>query len=274
MRLLPRRLRKWTVLRRLTAAAFFCLLILGSLTWFPWFRGTTSATSAFDTVPFVDPLAALEAALASRQLHWTALIGAAILLAAASLLGPIFCGWVCPLGLLLDLNQSVRRRLPRLLGRQRPVGDERPLPDLRYAALAFFACLSLAGSLPVFQLVSPINLLVRAVVFSPDLGLLAVAGIVLLEYRWPRLWCRSFCPLGAVYGLIGARGLFRVRIGQTREVTCGLCSRQCPMGIRVTEDYVAAGRSSIIHPRCNRCGECTDHCPGDVLVLGLRAPRR
>jgi ferredoxin-type protein NapH len=264
----------WTWARRLTALLFLASLIAGSSSWFPWWRGSTSATTLLDTVPFVDPLAALEAALASGTLAWPMVLGAATPLVVAVLLGPVFCGWLCPLGLLMDVNQSLRKTITGRLLRYAATRRQSP-PWLRSIVLGVVLGFALVGGLPLFQAVSPINLLIRGVLFGTTIGLLAVAVLIVAEWRWPRLWCQALCPLGALYGLVGRRGLFRVRIdphlaGQT---PCHRCTRSCPMGIPVVEAYVAAGKQSIDDPACIRCGACADVCPRDGLHLGFRHRR-
>ena len=64
-----RRFRRWTWARRVTAGAFLALLVLGALPWFPWVKGSMTATPWFGVVPLVDPLAALEVTLASRTVQ-------------------------------------------------------------------------------------------------------------------------------------------------------------------------------------------------------------
>ncbi|HEB60945.1 MAG TPA: 4Fe-4S binding protein [Phycisphaeraceae bacterium] len=264
---------KWTVARRLTAAGFFCLLFLGSFNWFRWFHGSATGTKLLDVVPFTDPLAALEVTLASRSFHATMLIGAVILILLALLLGPVFCGWICPLGLLLDLNDWLRRRVLRLLGKKPTLIPHGPMPGwFRYLALGLFAGLAITTGLPLFQTISPINLLVRSIIFATWLDLVLVGLIMILEYFWPRLWCRTLCPLGALYSLVGRFGFLRVQIDPelAGKTPCKQCTRSCPMGIRVMEDYAVADRPWIDHPSCSRCGACTDICPRDVLKLSFR----
>ncbi|MAE67846.1 MAG: hypothetical protein CMJ18_26630 [Phycisphaeraceae bacterium] len=50
------------------------------------------------------------------------------------------------------------------------------------------------------------------------------------------------------------------------------CTLNCPMGIRVMQDYALKGRA-VDHPACTRCGSCVDACPGGVLSLRVRAYR-
>ena len=85
-----RKLLSWALARRLTALAFAGVLVLGSFSWFPWFKGATAAGTWFGIVPLVDPLAALESTLAGRSFESTVWIGAGLLVAAALLLGPVF----------------------------------------------------------------------------------------------------------------------------------------------------------------------------------------
>jgi len=264
---------KWALLRRFTGVVFLALLLVGSYEWFPWFGGTSAATLTLDVLPLVDPLASIEAAIASRTVTWQMLTGTGILLGAALLLGPIFCGWVCPLGLVLDLNHMMRRFALRLFGRKLPTPVRGPIPaGTRMVLLGGLLGIALTASLPVFQIISPIHLLVRGIIFGLEWAMVALLVMIAAEWIWPRLWCRALCPLGALYSLVGRWGWLRVRIDVSREgrKSCRQCVRHCPMGIAVDEDYVFAGRSAVTHPACTRCGSCIDTCPRGVVHLGFK----
>ena len=53
----------------------------------------------------LDPLIALTTMLASRAIH-AALFLSLVLVAATLLFGRFFCGWVCPLGTLIDFSRN------------------------------------------------------------------------------------------------------------------------------------------------------------------------
>ncbi|MCK4872567.1 MAG: 4Fe-4S binding protein [Phycisphaerales bacterium] len=271
-----KRIRRWTWAHRLTALAFLALLILGSLDSVTWFRGSASGTTLLNVIPFTDPLAMLEATIASRQLHIQAMIGAGILLVAAALLGPIFCGWVCPLGLMLDVIASLRAFTWRRLGGRRLPPIPKPARiEVKFAILGLVLGFALFGRLPLFQILSPINILASGVIFPADVGLVIVAIIIVVELVRPRIWCRTLCPLGALYSLVGRFSLLRVRINADLEAPklCGQCVRRCPMAVPITDQYIAESKRSIDHPNCTRCGECIDDCPRGVLTLGFRSRR-
>lgn len=274
------RLPLWAIARRSTAFGFLALLVLGSRggpelpEWLGWLVGSTSASTAFGLVPFVDPLAALEATLTTRAWMPTVWLGAASLMLAAVLLGPVFCGWLCPLGLLLDLVHSGRARLEHLAARHHLRLPTFTLPRrTRLLLLGLALGFSVLGRIPIFQALSPIHALSRAAVFAADGVLLFVAAIALVEFlAAPRLWCRTLCPLGALYSLLGSRALLRIRVDQDiRKSGCQRCNQTCPMGIRVMEDYSLTGKSSIDDPNCTRCGACVDACPREILSMCPRA---
>jgi ferredoxin-type protein NapH len=288
------RFRKWTWSHRLCAAVFLALLLSGSLGGAAWFRGSIPSTTVLDLVPFADPLAALEVLLASGTMDPTLLVGALLLVLMGAVMGPVFCGWVCPLGLLLDLNQGIRKSIARAFGNARPRFS--PSPGPRYALLGLVLGFALVANLPAFQLLSPINFMAWTIVFFPfdaaqsDPGflnrfasmvqsmiraggfLLAFLGLLLiLEYFAARIWCRCLCPLGALYGLIGRFAPFRVRVnpGAACPKGCDRCRIGCPMDIAVKKRYLAQDRLEIDAPECTRCGECIDACPREVLRLGF-----
>jgi ferredoxin-type protein NapH len=266
--------RQWATWRRLSAAVFLTLLVLAQFEWFHWFRGTTSGTTLLGVIPFLDPLAAGEVMLTTHALTLTAILGVGILVLVAVILGPIFCGFVCPLGLVLDLNQWVRRVFRRLVLRKKRhlAVPKRVAPWLRFGFLGVVIGFALVSGLPLFQAVSPINLLVRAAAMGSLIGLSVIAGLVVLEWFVPRVWCRALCPLGACYAVLGRKAVWRVRINpQTAgQIRCKQCEIHCPMGIEIMRQYTLPGRESITHPSCIRCGECIDICPNTVLGLRFR----
>ncbi len=268
--------RVWTWSHRVTAALFLALLVVGSSPDLAFVRGSTTATSYFSLIPFTDPLAALESVLAGGQLTTDMVLGVGLLLAVTLALGPVFCGWLCPLGLVLDLNQELRRLGQRLLRGKRsppPATVSGPgLPrGLKFMVLGSLLGVAMVGRLPVFSAVSPIHTITRAAVFGADVALLSVWLLMVVEWFLPRTWCRSLCPLGALYSVIGRRSLLALRIDPHRagQSRCQRCEVACPMGIAVMTDFTLRSASRVDHPDCNRCGTCLDACPRSVLRLGF-----
>jgi polyferredoxin len=127
----------------------------------------------------LDPLAGAAAMLAARQfiaLFWPALV----LVALTLILGRFFCGWVCPLGTLLDyfhrLLRPLARRTNRLLdshvaeSRESSVNSRR-LTVAGRAAKYFLLIAVLTAAVfafPLVGLVDPFSLLVRGLAFWID----------------------------------------------------------------------------------------------------------
>jgi ferredoxin-type protein NapH len=272
-----RRLRLWTWSHRLTAAAFLTLIVLGRYGWVNWFQGSPTAAQWFHSVPLVDPLAGLEVVLASGRSGATLLFGLSICTLVGLVLGRVFCGWICPLGLLLELYDPFREWLR---GRLQRAGLRLPeislSTSLKYWVLLMCLGLSLFASLPVFTMFSPINLATLGLGAVPLLGLAVVLPLLVFEYFVPRGYCRALCPLGALYSLLGRWALLRVWIVGDEQLECQQCTLRCPMGIRVMEDHVQRPEliperpNSIDDPECSRCGTCTDVCLGRILRLGFR----
>ncbi len=96
-------------------------------------------------------------------------------------------------------------------------------------------------------------------------------AICLVELFVPRVFCRAICPLGALHSLLSRGALLHAWVRSGGEkLSCAQCTMRCPMGIRVMEDYVLAGRDSVADPECTRCGTCADVCQGQVIGLGIR----
>ncbi|MFA5027510.1 MAG: 4Fe-4S binding protein [Candidatus Methylomirabilota bacterium] len=236
----------------------------------------------------LDPLLLLGAVVAERA--WIArALWALPLLVATLLFGRFFCGYLCPLGAILDffdpLFHGGRRR--------RPPAPEAAWRQVRFALLAVIGAAALGG-LSLAYLLDPIALLTRTFtyVFAPaaavianlgldlvrpaavrlgwiDLAYLSLpqpayftalatavlfAGIVALGRVAPRFWCRYLCPLGALLSLTAPLSLFRRRA--TAECTaCNRCRSACPVGA------IVEGADPVSPRDCLLCRRCAEACP-------------
>jgi len=261
--------RGWTWAHRISQTIFLGLLLAGRHLDLNWLQGSAASTKVLGILHLADPFGALEVMLASRQFHTELLVAAGILLALYALLGRAYCGWLCPLGLALDLTDDLRRRfVTKKTGK-------RMSRRIKYVLLGLFVALSLLAGIPAFTLISPINILSRNLIFGFGPEILLVAAIVAVDLFYSRrAWCRYLCPLGAFYSLLGRFAFLRIRV-RNQGVSCtrgGACVRDCPMGINLLKADVFAGHAAITDPECTRCGTCLEGCEGGCLHLGLAWP--
>ncbi len=95
--------------------------------------------------------------------------------------------------------------------------------------------------------------------------LAGVVGVGFYPLFGPRLWCRNFCPMAAMLGLIQKAGRFRIRVKKDMCISCGNCSSYCEMGIDVRA--YAEKNESFTRASCVGCGMCAHVCPRGVLKL-------
>jgi polyferredoxin len=252
--------------RRLVQWGFLLLFIFPLLPLF-YQRLTFEPTgeSASWLLPW-DPLLALGNML---NRNFSALvIGAPLLLLALSLvLGRSFCGWVCPLGTLLDLVQPLAfwHRKKRV---KQAAASARRNSRLRYLILA----LVLGGallSIKVLGWLDPLVIFSRAATAGVvDLlgsrqafergGLtyfsVLFIAILVLEAWQPRFWCRHLCPQGALLSLVSRFSLLNRKVSSACS-NCAECKRVCPMNAIPQDDH------DTDYSDCTFCLECESACP-------------
>jgi ferredoxin-type protein NapH len=226
--------------------------------------GNLSASRVLRTVPLADPYAVLQILATGQALASTVLLGAAIVLGFWFVAGGRgFCAWVCPVNPVTDLAAWLQPRL----GMRRGLRVDR---SVRYWIMLLALPVSAISGVAAFEWSSPIAMTHRELIYGPGPGLLAVAGIFVLDLFVLRPgWCGSLCPLGAFYSLVGHWSLLRVRFDPARCDHCGDCIRVCPEPQVIRYDEMEQ-RGFIDHGNCLNCARCLEVCPRDAYHMATR----
>ena len=252
------------------------------------YRGSDRIVAAVNGFFRANPLTAVSTLLAEKAFPPLLLPGLLVLLF-SFLLGRFFCGWICPLGTVLDLVTGRIRKTAPLRWLRGRLKYWLLLPLLTAALLN----LNLAG------LLDPIAILLRALTFfvHPLLGETVRGGwvglyrllgdrrdlldpgyrlirdyllpfretlyplaflsallfflILFLERYERRNWCRNLCPLGTLLGL-AARFSPISRVPSRLCSDCQGCRDICPSGFE---------RELLQKEECLLCLECVLKCP-------------
>jgi len=212
----------------------------------------------------VDPLVSISTAIASRTWVWSLSFAGAVLV--VCLFVPRgFCGYICPLGTVIDLfDWAIGRRARRL-----NVSGRGWYVNLKYYLLAGVLVSSLFGVLiSGFFAAIPIITRAAAYLLTPletglarswhqvppinsgqvvSLVLLAIVlGLGLLKRRF---WCRYVCPSGAIFSLVGMLRLTERKVEKSC-VQCGKCAEVCPFDA-INDDFTTRAADCAF---CQTCG--------------------
>ncbi len=231
------------------------------------FYGTLASSTLFG-ITLLDPFAVLQTIAASKAFDPAWLLGLLPLLVLYGLIrGRVFCGWVCPVNLLLELVDWLRAKLKIKV-------EEHVLPRHVKAWVALgVLVLSAILSFPVFEALSPIGFINKGLVFGSLAGGLTLLAILLVELFWGhRVWCRAICPLGGFYEVVGKVGLVNVKIDHEACIRCNKCKRAC-LCDPVILDAPVAGEDVIVRAGdCMLCGKCIEACPVHALSITAGRP--
>ena len=159
------------------------------------------------------------------------------------LVGRVFCGFLCPFGVLQDFLEKV---VPRKFKRELPRALHERLYLVKYVCLAAILLPALAGSrASIFSFFEPFG---TVFFLSSSIVLWAIAGGILIASAIvPRFYCRYACPLGAALAVASTVSPFRIRRVEHCD-HCKVCEQACPTG--------AIEGPRIDFRECVRCNIC------------------
>lgn len=259
------RTHRWLSIRRFVQLSVLGLFLAGPLMGIWILKGNLSSSLILDTVPLADPLVTLQSLAAGRIPEVTLLTGAAIVTLAYALLGGrTFCSFVCPVNIVTDCAAATRRHLGIAPGKRLPAAT-------RFWMLGLVLVLPAVTGIIVWELVNPVALVVRGLVFGVGAGwLILVAVFVLDAFVSQRAWCGHLCPLGAFYALLGK--LSPVKVSATRRDQCNDCMdcfTICPEPQVIKVPLKGTDSPLIRDSACTRCGRCVDVCSKRVFQFEI-----
>lgn len=260
---------KWLLLRRFSQLFFLGLFLVGPLTGVWIVKGTLASSLTLGILPLSDPYILLQSLFAGMVPAATAITGALIVLAAYALVGGrVYCSWVCPINMVTDASHWISERLDIPKGWQ-------PKRSLRYWVLGMTLVASAATGIIVWELVNPITLLHRGLLYGVGLAWAVVLGVFLFDlFVSRRGWCGHLCPVGAFYGLVGSYAMLRVNAAKREACDdCMDCYAVCPEPHVITPALKGSRSGAgtvILSPDCTNCGRCIDVCDRIVFRFSSR----
>lgn len=194
-----------------------------------------------------------------QKIHSSALMLMGLVFLLTVFLGPVFCGWVCPLGTFQEWIGKIGKRIFReRYNNFVPKRVDGFMRYIRIIVLLWVIYITAKTGLLVFTNVDPYYAL-----FNFWTGEVAVQALVILALTAlgslfvERPWCKYLCPYGALLGFANKLKVFKLYRDENTCISCDLCSKSCPMNIDV------ANSKSISQLQCISCFECTSEnvCP-------------
>ncbi|MFX1296881.1 MAG: 4Fe-4S binding protein [Promethearchaeota archaeon] len=222
-----------------------------------------------------------------------------ILLIFGILIGRATCGWMCPFGFVLDVCYYIplRKRYPGL-----QINSQLSKVKFFILGLTFFIAIvigivRLGGAEPLplgpftnnpFAPIDPattFQAVIPQLIINPELWpsleegfwtifswspwfwfrVIFMVIILILCVYIGRAWCRYFCPLGAMLGLMTPHAVVGVQrnLSKCLGKKCRECEIACPMGVALLRESWEKIRDS----NCIMCLKCYEACDEGAITL-------
>ncbi len=262
-------MNKYLLFRRFTQISILLLYILANIYGINILMGDLSSSLLFGTIPLSDPYAILQMWSAGASLATTVVVGGVIIFLFYSIfVGRAFCSWVCPVNLITDLANFLRRVLKiDNVSKKQPANR-----NLRYWILGLSLILSALFGLASFELISPVSITHRFIIFGFTSGIGFSWALLMVIFLFDLFvlkngWCGYLCPLGGFYSLISKFRIIKVKHNEEKCTLCMKCKVVCPE----SQVLFMVGKESIpVHSgECTNCARCIEVCQDDALNFSI-----
>ena len=258
---------RYLILRRFTQIGIL-VLFFGANAW-GWkiLEGNLSTSKIFEIIPMSDPFAVLQMVAAGAVVATDLLIGVAVVTLFYFLIGGrAFCSWVCPINMVTDGANYLRRvfDIDRAQLQKQPINR-----SVRYWVLAISLVVSAFMGIAAFEFISPISMLHRGIVFGMGFGWAAIGLIFLFDlFVLKNGWCGHICPLGGFYSLLGKFSFIRVHHLEENCTLCMKCKVVCPE--KQVLHMIGKESLPVLSGECTNCARCIEVCDDDALEFSVR----
>lgn len=226
--------------------------------------------SRFVGFHMADVNSSLQVVLAYKVLLINLLIGTVTVMLLWWLVGGrTFCAWACPYHLLSELAEMLHLKLA-----SKGLVEDHPLHRrTRTILYVVFALLALVTGYTVFETISPVGIVSRALIYGGGVALIWVGALLLIEVLYSRrFWCRYICPIGLTYGFVGATAPVKVQWDATKCLHEGNCRSVClvPHVLEFTIKNRAHKSVMEAGPDCTRCAMCLEACLPGALSFKIK----
>lgn len=235
--------------------------------YFGWriLEGNYSTALVLETLHLSDPYAVLQMIATFYIPLAEVLIGALIVFFFYALLGGrMFCSWVCPINIITDFAAYLQRKFKiQPLMKTKDVNR-----NIRYYVLVLGLILSSIFGIAAFELINPITVLHRALIFgigfsSSVVVIIFLFDLLILEHGY----CGHLCPVGALYAATGRFRALKVYHDKDQCTLCMKCKVICPepqvLGL------IGKETAKIKTAECTNCARCIDVCNDNALKFKL-----
>lgn len=211
----------------------------------------------------------------------------------AIIFGRVYCSFVCPFGILMDIihrmSYSKKRRLKYAYSKGKNI--------LRALFLTLAAFSIVLGYTALLGLIEPYSLYgkimgsfascigtainqISSALYAEgiyflqptsgktqislaafSLSIFILAAISIASYARGRIFCNTICPVGAFLGLLSRFSLFKISIDKNSCVSCGICEKLCKA------QCINSKEKRLDFSRCVLCFNCAAKCPKSSVKI-------